>query len=129
MKLLAAAFLALVAPTAAAAALVVKLSVVPAVPKKDTPATIQVRPYWPYPRPDGSCCVLKPADVSYPFRIEAVSPTRRVSRVVVRRTKNRFVWSGTFRFGKVGRWTIRAPQSGPRYRTRYGRPRIRVTVR
>jgi hypothetical protein len=129
MKLLASALLALVAPTAAAAALEVKLSVLPAVPKKGAPVTIQIRPYVPYIRPDGTCCRLEPADVNYPFRVEAVSPTGRISRVVVRRTKNRFVWAGTFRFGKVGRWTIRAPQWGPRYRTRYGKPRIRVTVR
>jgi hypothetical protein len=129
MKLLAAVLLALIAPTAAAAALEIRLSVLPMAPKKGTRARIQLRPFWPYKRPDGTCCVLKAADVSYPFRIEAVSPTGRVSRVVVRRTRNHYVWAGTFRFGKVGRWTLRAPQWGPRYSTRYGaRPRIHVTV-
>lgn len=129
MKLLAATLLALVAPTAAAAALEIKLSV-PTVPKKGARATIQLRPYWTYNRPDGTCCVLKPADVDYPFRIEAVSPRGRVSRVVVRRTTNRFVWAGRFVFRAAGRWTLRAPQWGPRYSWHYGaRPRIRVTVR
>jgi hypothetical protein len=130
MRLLAATLVALVAPTAAAAALEVKLSVLPALPKKGARATVQIRPYWPYSRPDGTCCRLKPADVSYPFRLEAVSPTGRVSRVVVRRTKNQFLWAGRFVFPAAGRWTLRAPQWGPLYSRHYGaRPRIRVTIR
>ena len=129
MKLAAAVLVALAFPASATAALEVKLSVVPKVPTKDAASTVQLRPYWTYNRPDGSCCVLKPAAVSYPFKVEAVSPGGRVYRVRVRRTKNRFVWAGTFRFRAAGRWVIRAPQWGPRYSRNYGaKPRITVTV-
>jgi hypothetical protein len=129
MKLLAATLLALVAPIAAAAALEVKLSVVPAAPKKGVRATIQLRPFWPYKRADGTCCVLKPADVNYPFRIEAVSPSGRIFKVRVRKTQNRYLWAGSFRFGALGRWVLRAPQWGPRYSRHWGaKPRIRVAV-
>ncbi len=130
MKLLAATLLALVVPASAAAALEVKLSVVPSSPKKGVSSVVQVRPYWTYDRPDGTCCRLRPADVRYPFRIQAVSPAGRVFRVVVRRTKNRFVWAGRFVYRAAGRWTLRAPQWGPRYSRNFGaRPRVTVTVR
>jgi hypothetical protein len=129
MKLLAAALISLAFPGAAAAALEVKLSIVPSTPKKGASTVVQLRPYWTYNRPDGTCCVLKPADVRYPFRVDAVSPRGRVIRVVMRRTTNRFVWAGRIRFGTAGRWTLRAPQWGPRYSRHYGaKPRIRVSV-
>jgi hypothetical protein len=129
MKLVAATVLALVVPTSAAAALEVKLSVVPASPKKLSQTVVQLRPYWTYLRRDGSCCRLVQADVRYPFKIQAVSPSGRVFRIAVRKTRNRYVWSGSFRFNSPGRWTVRAPQWGPRYSTNYGaRPRIRFTV-
>ena len=124
MKLLAAALLALVLPASAAAALEVKLSVVPSSPKKGASSFVQLRPYWTQYRDDGTCCKLVPADVRYPFKIEAVSPTGRVFRVVVRRTKNRFLWAGSVAFTRTGRWTLRAPQWGPRYSRNFGaRPR------
>jgi hypothetical protein len=129
MKLLASALIALALPASAAGALEVKLSVVPTAPKKGASTVVQLRPYWTYNRPDGTCCLLKPADVRYPFRVEAVSPSGRVVRVLVRRTTNRFVWAGRIRFGTPGRWTLRAPQWGPRYSRHYGaKPRIRVSV-
>ena len=129
MKLLVAALAALALPASASAALEVKLSVVPTTPKKGTSTVVQLRPYWTYNRPDGSCCRLRAADVRYPFRVEAVSPTGRVARIVMRRTKNPFVWAGRIAFATRGRWTLRAPQWGPRYSTHFGaRPRIRVTV-
>jgi hypothetical protein len=130
MKLLAAALAASLAlPASASAALEVKLSLVPSKPTKGTSTVVQLRPYWTYNRPDGSCCRLRPADVRYPFRVEAVSPGGRVTRIVVRRTKDRFVWAGRIVFRTAGRWTLRAPQWGPRYSTHYGaRPRIRVIV-
>ncbi|HEY3051418.1 MAG TPA: hypothetical protein VGJ40_06790 [Gaiellaceae bacterium] len=129
MKLIAAALVALAFPASGAAALEVKLSVVPNSPTKGTPATIQLRPYLTYNRPDGSCCVLKPSAASYPFKVEAVSPNGRVYRVRVRRTKNRYVWSAAFRFRAAGRWVIRAPQWGPRYSRNYGaKPRITLMV-
>jgi hypothetical protein len=129
MKLLAAALAALSFPASASAALEVKLSLVPTSPEKGASTIVQLRPYWTYNRPDGSCCRLRPADVRYPFRVEAVSPSGRVMRIVVRRTSNRFVWAGRIVFRATGRWTLRAPQWGPRYSRHYGaRPRIRVIV-
>ena len=129
MKLLAAALAALVFPASASAALEVKLSVTPTAPKKGASTIVQLRPYWTYNRPDGICCRLRPADVRYPFRVEAVSPGGRVTRVVMRRTTNRFVWAGRIVFRTTGPWTLRAPQWGPRYSKHYGaRPRIRVVV-
>jgi hypothetical protein len=129
MKLLAAVLLALAFPASATAALEVKLSTKPGSPKKGESTVVQLRPYWTYNRPDGSCCRLRPADVRYPFRVQAVSPSGRVVRVVMRRTTNRFVWSGRIVFRATGTWTLRAPQWGPRYSTHYGaRPRIRVSV-
>jgi hypothetical protein len=129
MKLLAAALAALAFPASASAALEVKLSVVPTTPKKGASTLVQLRPYWTYNRPDGSCCRLRPADVRYPFRVEAVSPSGRVIRLVMRRTSNRFIWAGRIVFRTAGRWTLRAPQWAPRYSRQYGaRPRIRVIV-
>jgi hypothetical protein len=129
MKPLAAALAALAFPASASAALEVKLSLASSAPKKGASTLVQLRPYWTYNRPDGSCCRLRPADVRYPFRVEAVSPAGRVTRIVIRRTTNRFVWAGRIVFPTAGRWTVRAPQWGPRYSTHYGaRPRIRVNV-
>jgi hypothetical protein len=130
MKLLAAALLALALPASAAAALEVKLSVVPKAPTSDTVTTIQLRPYWTYKRADGSCCMLKPAAVKYPFRIEIVSPKGVVSSMNMRRAKDRFLWIRRVVFDAPGRWTVRAPQWGPRYSRHFGaRPRITFTVR
>ncbi len=131
MKLLAAAVLALVVPASAFAALEVKLSVVPGTPKKGASSVVQLRPYWTKYRANGTCCRLEPANVNYPFRVEVVSPTGRVSRVVVRRTKrSRFVWAGAFVFSRRGTWTVRAPQWGPRYSRNFGaRPRVTFAVR
>jgi hypothetical protein len=129
MKLLAAALFALALPASAVAALEVKLAVTPKAPTTTLAASVQLRPYWTYNRPDGSCCVLKPAAVKYTFKVEAVSPSGRVYAVRVRRTKNRYLWSGPFRFRMPGRWVLRAPQWGPRYSRNYGaRPRLSVTV-
>ncbi len=128
--LVAAMLAALAVPASAAAALEVKLSVLPARPKVGARAVVQVRPYWTYKRADGSCCRLVAADANYPFKVEAVSPTGRVHRIAVHRTRNRYVWAGSFVFRTAGRWTVRDPQWGPRYSPHYGaRPRILVTVR
>jgi hypothetical protein len=128
MKLFAAVLLSLALPASAAAALEVKLAVAPKAPAKGVSTSIQLRPYWTYKRADGSCCVLRPADVSYPFKVEAVSPSGRVFRVGVRK-QTRYLWSGTFRFRTSGRWVLRAPQWGPRYSRNYGaKPRITVIV-
>ena len=129
MKLLAAALLALALPASAFGALAVKLTVVPKSPRAGVVSTVQLRPYWVYKRADGSCCVLRPSSAAYPYRVEAVDPKGRVHRVRIRRTADRYVWSGVFRFPTVGRWVIRDPQWGPGYSWNYGaRPRIAVTV-
>ena len=129
MKVVLAALAALVAPSSAAAALEVKLSVVPDPPRKDATTVVQLRPYWTYKRPDGSCCLLRRADVKYPFRIETVTPKGVVNRFAMRRGKNRFVWSLRIVFAARGRWTVRAPQWGPRYSRNFGaRPRISFMV-
>jgi len=129
MKPALAALLALALPSSALAALEVKLAVVPKTPAKRASATIQLRPYWTYKRADGSCCLLRPAAVRYPFKLEAVSPEGRVYSLAVRRTTNRYLWSAAFRFRAAGRWVVRAPQWGPRYSRNFGaRPRIAVTV-
>src|SRR6266511_4748623 len=123
------ALAALALPGSAAGALEVRLAVVPSPPTVGDPTVVRLRPYWPYNRPDGTCCRLVPANVNYPFRVEAVSPAGRVSRITVRKTGNRYLWAGSFVFRRAGRWTVRAPQWGPRYSTRYGaRPRIRFSV-
>jgi hypothetical protein len=121
------AALALAAP--ARASLEVRISVVPSKPRAGQRTVVQVRPYWTYLRPGGSCCRLEPADVAYPFRLEAVSPAGRVVRLRVRRAQNRFLWTTAFTFRTRGRWTLREPHWGPDYGTSAGgRPRIRVAV-
>ncbi|HET7855369.1 MAG TPA: hypothetical protein VFL41_02830 [Gaiellaceae bacterium] len=121
------AALAVAAP--AGAALEVRISVTPAKPRAGQRTVVQVRPYWTYLRPDGSCCRLEPADVTYPFRLEAVSPGGRVFRPRLRRGTNPFVWTTSFTFRARGTWTLREPHWGPGYSTSAGgRPRIRVSV-
>ena len=131
MKVLAASFLALLLPSVAGAALEVKLSVRPKPVRKGAPTVVELRPYWAYKRSDGSCCLLRKADVNYPFKVEAVSPSGRVFRVRIHKTPSRYVWSGVFTFGaSAGRWIVRAPQWSPRYSRKFGaRPRIVVDVR
>jgi hypothetical protein len=59
--------------------------------------------------PDGNCRRLEPADVAYPFRLEAVSPAGRVFNLRVRRGSNRFLWTTARSFRAAGRWTLREP--------------------
>jgi hypothetical protein len=116
----------------AAAALEVRLTVNPTKPRAGSVSTILLRPYWPYLRGDGSCCRLEPepADVQYPFRLEAVSPAGRVFKIRVHRTNKPFVWSSRFVFRSGGRWVVREPHWGPRYVTSAGgRPRVVIRVR
>jgi hypothetical protein len=121
------AALALAAP--AEASLEVRISVVPSKPSVGKTTVVQVRPYWTYLRPDWSCCRLEPADVAYPFRLEAVSPAGRVVRLSVRRARSRLLWTTAFIFRTRGRWTLREPHWAPDYSTRAGgRPLIRIAV-
>lgn len=123
-----AAGLVLTAP--AGGALEVRLAIVPARPAALESTQIVLRTYLPLIRADGSCCRLEPGGPrTYPFRVEAVSPAGKMSRVTVRRTK-RDIWGGLFRFPISGRWTVRVANYGPSYRRVSGAlPRITVDVR
>jgi len=124
------ALASVVVADAASAALEVRLNVNPTRPRAGHVSSILLRPYSDYPRDDGSCCRLEPADVDYPFRVEAVSPTGRIFRIQVQRTSDPFLWRATFVFRSMGRWQVRATNWGPRYQHSSGaRPRIFVRVR
>lgn len=111
-------------------ALEVKLSLTSTEVVTDDKVRVLLRPYYPYRRADGSCCRLVAADVTYPFKVEAVSPRGVTSRISMRRTGNRFVWSGSLLVDQAGVWEVRAANWGPRYtRAAGGRPRIRFPVR
>jgi hypothetical protein len=113
----------------AGGALEVKLSTVPARPAALEQTEIVLRTYVPLLRADGSCCRLHPGGPrSYPFRVEAVSPTGKTSRIRVRwRRPN--LWRGVRRFPTPGRWTVRVVNYGPSYAHAQGaRLRIQVTV-
>ena len=91
----------------AAAALDAKLSISPRQPSVGERTTIYLRPYWPYERSDGSCCRLVPADLRYPFRLQALGPGGRAGLFRPRRTTNRYVWTARYRFNAAGLWHIR----------------------
>ena len=94
----------------AGGALEARLSISPKRPVALAPAQIVVRAYAPLMRADGSCCRLEPrAPRSYPFRVEAVSPAGKTSRIRVRWARgNEF--RGVFRFPSPGKWQIQLPQ-------------------
>jgi hypothetical protein len=119
----------LVLATPAGGALEVRLSTVPARPSALEPTRIVLRTFWPFIKADGTCCRLEPGGPrSYPFRVEAVSPVGRVSRIVVRRAEAN-VWRGVHRFPVAGRWQLRVANYGPTYRHAAGAlPRIFVDV-
>jgi hypothetical protein len=94
----------------------VRLAVKPASPRAGAEALIELRPFWPLERKDGSCCRFVAADPrGYPFRLEAVSPTGRLFRLRVTRTRP-FLWRGSFRFDRPGRWQLRVANYAPEYR-------------
>jgi hypothetical protein len=120
---------ALVLAPAAQAALEVRLSIGSSRPTKGDRIVVNLRPYYPYLREDGSCCRLVPVDIDYPFRVEARSPSGVVSRIRVVRDQSRLVWSGELLVRQAGLWEIRVTNWGPRYSTEAGgRPRIRFRV-
>jgi hypothetical protein len=100
--------LALVA--SAGGALEARLSISPKGPAALEPTQVVLRTYAPLIRADGSCCRLVPyAARTYPFRVEAVSPSGNKSRIRVRWAReNEF--RGVFRFPSSGRWEIQLPQ-------------------
>lgn len=94
----------------AAGALEVRISIVPKRPAALERTDVVLRTFAPLIRADGSCCRLEPwAPRSYPFRVEAVSPSGKRSRIRVRHVE-RNEWRGAFRFPTAGRWTIELPQ-------------------
>ena len=116
-------------PSAAGAALEVRLAVSPGSPEAGERVAIHLRAYTPFARATGSCCRLLPADPrGYPFRVQAVSPQGEVVRVKVARNRPG-LWKGAFRFESAGRWQIRVANYGPSYRGAPGaRPRLFVVV-
>lgn len=120
--------LVLAAP--AGGALEVRLSTLPERPAALERTQIVLRAFLPLVRADGSCCNLKPGGPrSYPFRVEAVSPSGKVSRIRVRRS-GPAMWRGVFSFPLEGRWTVRVANfaQGGYSRALGGRPRISVRV-
>lgn len=114
----------------AGGALEVKLSIEPARPAALEPVTVTLRTYVTVPRADGSCCRLERGDVrSYPFRVEAVSPTGKVVQLRVRPAGPN-LRRGVATFPTAGRWTLRvANYADGGYRPAFGsRPRITVRV-
>jgi hypothetical protein len=85
---------------------------------------VQLRTFTPFLRKDGSCCRLGPADPrGYPFRVQAVSPLGRTSRIRVFRAR-RGLWKGTVRFDRPGRWQVRVAN----YASVYAYVRVRPAV-
>jgi hypothetical protein len=119
----------LVLAVPAAGALEVRLSTEPGRPAALERTQIVLRTYLPLIRADGTCCRLEVGGPrSYPFRVEAVSPSGKVSRIRVRRSAPN-LWRGVFTFPIPGRWRVRVANYGPSYRHAPGaRPRIRVDV-
>jgi hypothetical protein len=113
----------------AGGALEVRLTTSPSRPAALESTRITLRSYLPLLRADGSCCTLEPGGPkSYPFRVEAVSPKGKISRISIRRTEAN-VWHGAFRFPIQGRWRIQVANYGPSYRHAPGaQPRIEVDV-
>ncbi len=116
--------------TPAGGALEVRLATAPTRPFALEPTRITLRTYQPLIRADGTCCRLEAGGPhSYPFRVEAVSPSGKVSQVRVRWAGPN-LWRGVFRFSVPGRWQVRVANYGPSYGHAPGaRPRIRVDVR
>jgi hypothetical protein len=119
----------LVLATPAGGALEVRLSASPKRPAALELTRITLRTYLPLLRANGSCCRLEAGGpTKYPFRVEAVSPARKTSRISMRHAEGN-EWHGAVRFQSPGRWTIRVANYGPSYRHVPGAlPRISVDV-
>jgi len=119
----------LVLATPAAGALEVRLSTAPKRPAALEFTRIILRTYLPLLRTDGSCCRLEVGGPqTYPFRVEAVSPVGKASRIPMRHAVGN-EWRGAIRFQSQGRWTVRVANYGPSYRHAPGAlPRISLEV-
>ena len=100
----------LVVAAPAGGALEARLSISPKRPTALEPTQVVVRTYAPLIRADGTCCRLEPYKPrSYPFRLEALSPAGKVTRIRVRWARgNEF--RGVIRFPAPGRWHVQLPQ-------------------
>jgi hypothetical protein len=113
----------------ASAAMDTRLSISPVRPQAGTRATIFLRPYWTLTTGD------VPADLRYPFRLQALGPGGRDRTFRPTKTRDPYVWSAPFVFPVAGRWEIRVVnyysgvcfQRGCEYRGR--RLVVRVTAR
>jgi hypothetical protein len=102
------ALAAWLAPSASAA-MCIRLYVNPAIPTLGTRTEIGLRTYAPYPEGLRAWRVT-----NYPFHVQALAPTGRVFRVLIRSAPAN-KWIGLFRFPMTGTWTIRVTNFGPRY--------------
>ena len=115
---------ALALAATATAAMGVQMTIGPAKPRAGHSALIELRPFWPFASGN------EPADVNYPFKVEAVSPNGSIYRVRTVRTQNPYVHAGRFTFRRAGRWCVRVTNYGPAYSAYRGhRPRVCVKVR
>lgn len=113
---------ALMLTAAATAAMGVQMTV-DRQPQASHAARIELRPFWPFPNGN------EPADVNYPFKVEAVSPNGAIYRVRIARTQNPYVHVGRLTFRGAGRWCLRVTNYGPSYSAYRGhRPRLCVNV-
>jgi hypothetical protein len=106
-----AGLIALMLAPEASAAMCVRLSTRPTQPVVGTRTVVQLETF--YPEPHGRLTPWAVRD--YPFRVEAVSPSSRVHRVVVRLSADVYAWRGSFRFTQQGSWTLRVTNFGPAY--------------
>jgi hypothetical protein len=132
-KTAAVAAAALAVPAVAKSALDVRLSIAPAAPRVGDRVTVELRPYWPYERDDGTCCRFVPANVRYPFRVQFVAGARS-SVVRPQRTTDPHVWLARFRFRARGTWRVRVTnyyydEACMRLRCAYKGPELFVRVR
>ncbi len=64
---------------------------------------------------------------SYPWRVQAASPSGIVRRIDVQRTDDPYVWTGSLNFDESGAWIIEVTNYSPGYDPRAG-ARLRVLV-
>jgi len=129
-SLAAAVVVAILVPSTAAAALEVRLSVVPATPRAGRQATIELRPF----SVESGTGQIHWSVVRYPFRVQALGSGRRSMTVRALRTRDPYRWRARLRFAVAGRWEIRVANYyySDRCRRRgcvYRGPRLRLTVK
>lgn len=108
--------LIVVSPAPADAALSLRLDTSPQAPRVGQPTRIEMRTFTPYASTDGSLR-LEPQIVpdTFPFKLEAVSPSLQTFPVPMSRTSDPFLWAGRFEFREPGEWQLRVTNFGPAY--------------